>query len=183
MKPKARSAAFALVACMVLLAPLGLFANSGREIDASVDDALGRFEKEVKGARQLIARAHAVLVMPKVIKGGIIVGGEYGEGSLRVGGRTVAYYSVASASFGLTFGGEVKDLIIVFLDAGALKKFRGSKGWEAGVDGNVAAVKTGGGASLDTTKFNEPIVGFVVGVKGLLVDASFKGSKFSPISK
>ncbi len=172
-----------MAAAIALIAPAGIYANSGHEIDASVDMALQRFEREVRGAHGLLARSFAVLVLPKVIKGGLIVGGEYGEGALRIGGRTVAYYSVASATFGLTFGGEMKDIILVFLDESAVRKFRVSKGWEAGVDGNVAVIKVGGGASLDTTKIDEPIVGFVVGVKGLLLDASLKGSKFSPIRR
>ena len=175
--------ALSLILAVSFLAPAALFANSGHEIDASADEALVRFEKEVKGADRLLAEARGVLVLPKVVKGGFIVGAEYGEGSLRIDGRTVAYYSVASASLGLTVGGEMKDIIIVFLADGALKKFRSSKGWEAGVDGNVAVIKVGSGASIDTRKFNEPIVGFVVGVKGLLVDASFNGSKFTRIER
>ena len=158
-------------------------AETGREIDAHVNAALDRFVAEVKGGRELLAKASATLVLPRVVKGGVIVGGEYGEGALREGGRTVAYYSVASASLGLTLGGEVKDIVILFMEESALRKFRKSEGWEAGVDGNIAVIKTGGGASIDTTSVREPIIGFVVGVKGLLVDASLKGSKFSPIKR
>ncbi len=157
--------------------------QTGREIDAHVDAALDRFIAEVEGGRELLAKANAALVLPEVVKGGIIIGGEYGEGALREGNRTVAYYSVASASFGLTLGGEVKDLVILFMEESALKKFLKSQGWEAGVDGNIAVIKTGGGASVNTTSFREPIIGFVVGVKGLLVDASFQGAKFSPIKR
>jgi lipid-binding SYLF domain-containing protein len=183
MKLHSRFSAFALALAIAWLVPAGIFAATSHEIDANVNMALDRFKREVKGASHLLAQARAVLVMPKVLKGGLIVGGEYGEGALRIGDRTIAYYSVASASFGLTFGGETKDLILIFLDESAVKKFRASKGWEAGVDGNVAVIKTGSGASLDTTKFNEPIVGFIVGVKGLLVDASFNGSKFTAIKR
>lgn len=183
MKTNKPSAGLALIVAVAFLAPFSLFANSGHEIDASVDDALRRFANEVKEAPRLLSQARGVLVLPKVVKGGFFVGGEYGEGALRIDGRTVAYYSVASVSLGLTFGGEMKDLVIIFLDDSALKKFRSSEGWEAGVDGNVAVMKTGGGAAIDTIKLNEPIVGFVVGVKGLLVDASFKGSKFTRIER
>ncbi|HUI70799.1 MAG TPA: YSC84-related protein [Spirochaetia bacterium] len=171
------------VAAFLLLVTGVARAETGREIDAHVDVALDRFVAEVRGGRELLAKARAALVLPRVVKGGIIVGGEYGEGALRERGRTVAYYSVASASLGLTLGGEVKDLIILFMEESALKRFRKSQGWEAGVDGNIAIIKVGGGASVDTTTVKEPIIGFVVGVKGLLVDASFKGSKFSPIKR
>lgn len=171
------------VAALLLLVTGVAGAETGGEIDAHVNAALKRFVAEVRGGAGLLAKAHAVLVLPRVVKGGVIVGGEYGEGALREGGRTVAYYNVASASLGLTLGGEMKDLLIFFMEESALRKFRQSEGWEAGVDGNIAVVNTGGGASVDTTTVKEPIIGFVVGVKGLLVDASFKGSKFSPIRR
>lgn len=159
------------------------WADSAREIDAKVDTALDRFRQEVPSADRVMASAHAVLVIPKVIKGGLLIGGEYGEGSLRMGGRTVEYYNVASASIGLTAGGQMKDIIVLFLSESALEKFRKSSGWEAGVDGNIAVIQTGAGASVDVTKIKEPIVAFVVGVQGLMVDASLKGSKFSEIKK
>lgn len=159
------------------------FAETPRETNAKVDAALDRFHKEVKAADRLLADARAVLVLPEVIKGGFIVGGEYGEGALLVGQKVEAYYNVASASFGLTAGGEMKDIVILFYSSEALKKFRERKGWEAGVDGNIAVWKQGDGGTLNATHINDPIVGFVVGVKGLLVDASLKGSKFSVMKK
>jgi lipid-binding SYLF domain-containing protein len=169
----------AVVACM--LAPRGAKAETTKEIDARVDIALNRFVNEVKGGRGLLNKASAALVIPHVVKGGFVVGGEYGEGSLRVGSRTIGYYSMLSASVGVTFGGEVKDVVILFLDEQAYRKFRESKGWESGHDGNIAVIKKG--ASIDTDKPHDSIVGFVVGAKGLIVDASFKGSKFTPIKR
>ncbi len=173
---------FVLV-CLAALLPSVSFADTPREADAKVDAALDRFHREVKGADQLLADAKAVLVLPEVLKGGLIVGGEYGEGSLLIGHKIVAYYNVASASFGLTAGGEMKDIILLFFSNDALKSFRARQGWEAGVDGNVAVWKKGAGATAAASQVHDPIVGFIVGVKGLLVDASLKGSKFSVIKK
>ena len=65
----------------------------------------------------------------------------------------------------------------------ALNKFRKSKGWEAGVDGNVALISVGGGERADTTTSKDPIVGFVFDAKGLIADISLKGAKFSKIDK
>jgi lipid-binding SYLF domain-containing protein len=172
----------AFVSLIVLIPVLG-FTETPRETDAKVEAALARFHNEVKAADQLLADAKAVLVLPEVIKGGFIVGGEYGEGSLQIGRRVVAYYNVASASFGLTAGGEMKDIILLFFSSDALKSFRARNGWEAGVDGNVAVWKKGEGATAAASQVHDPIIAFVVGVKGLLVDASLKGSKFSVMKK
>lgn len=158
-------------------------AATAREIDVSVDVALEKFEAEVGGAKQLLASAKGVLVFPKVIKAGFGFGGEYGEGSLRIGGKTVDYYNTIAGSFGLQFGAQAKTIMIMFLDEGALKQFRESKGWKAGVDGSVAVIAIGAGTSLDTTKLNNPIVGFVLDQKGLMYNLTLEGSKFSKIDK
>jgi lipid-binding SYLF domain-containing protein len=158
-------------------------ADTAREINVSVDVALERFYKEVKGAREFAKSAKALLILPKVIKGGFFVGGEYGEGALRIGGKSVAYYNIVSASLGLTFGGQQKDVIIAFMTDDALNKFRKSENWEAGVDGNIAVIDVGAGATLSTETIKDPIVGFVFGVKGLIADASLKGSKLTKLKK
>lgn len=178
-----RIAFFIMIFASGFLVPQSAVAETAKEINAHVEAALERFASQVKGGQELMKDAVAVLVLPQVVKGGIVIGGEYGEGSLRAGAKTIGYYSIASASLGLTLGGEVKDLIILFMNEQAYRKFRDSKGWEAGVDGNIAVIKTGGGASMDTAKMKEKIIGFVVGVRGLIVDASLTGSKFSPIKR
>jgi len=158
-------------------------AATAREIDVSVDVALEKFENEVGGAKQLLASAKGVLVFPKVIKAGFGWGGEYGEGSLRIGGKTVDYYNTVAGSFGLQFGAQAKTIMLVFLDEGALKQFQASEGWKAGVDGSVAVLAVGAGTSLDSTKLNNPIVGFILDQKGLMYNLTLEGSKFSKINK
>lgn len=159
------------------------FAKTAKEIDASVDAAIDRFYKQVDGASEFVKASKGMLVMPNVVKGAFIIGGEYGEGALRIGGKTVAYYNTVSGSIGLQIGGEAKDIILLFMTEDALKKFRASKGWEAGVDGNVALISIGAGERADTTTSKAPIVGFVFDAKGLIADISIKGAKFSRIEK
>ena len=159
------------------------YADSAREIDVSVNIALERFSKDVKGADEFVKIAKGLLVLPNVIKAGFIIGGEYGEGALRVNGETVTYYSIVAGSFGFQIGVEKKDIIIAFMTEEALKQFRTSSGWEAGVDGNIAFVDVGGGKRIDTTTIKDPIVAFVFDVKGLMADISLKGSKFTKLDK
>jgi lipid-binding SYLF domain-containing protein len=158
-------------------------AATAKEIDVSVDVTLEKFEKEVAGAKQFLADAKGLLVFPKVIKAGVGFGGEIGEGALRIGGKTVAYYNTMAGSFGLQFGAQFKTILLVFLDAEALTRFRKSEGWKVGVDGSVAVIAIGAGTSLDSSKLNQPIVGFVLDQKGLMYNLTLEGSKITKINK
>jgi len=173
-----------LVLCIIstLFIPSS-FAATAKEIDTGVDVALERFETEVKGGKEFLKAAKGVLILPRVIKAGFIVGGEYGEGALRIKGKTVAYYNIAAGSFGLQIGAQEKNIILIFMQDEALNKFRTSSGWQIGIDGSVALVKVGAEGSVDTTTFKEPIVGFVFGQRGLMADVSLEGAKITKIKK
>jgi len=175
------------ILCLILIfsafSATNLLAKTAKEIDASVDVAIGRFYKQVKGAEKFVKASKGMLVMPNVVKGAFIVGGEYGEGALRIGGKSVDYYNTISGSIGFQIGGQSKDIILLFMTEEALKKFRASKGWEAGVDGNVALISAGAGERADTTTSKDPIIGFVFDAKGLIADISIKGAKFSKVDK
>jgi len=158
-------------------------AASAKEIDTKVDEANVLFDKDVKDGKSFLQSAKGVLAFPTVIKGGAGFGGEYGEGSLRIGGKTVDYYNMFQGSFGLQLGGEVKTVFVVFLDEEALKKFRSGEGWKAGVDGSVSLVTLGAGGTIDTHNLKDPIVGFVLGQKGLMYNLSFEGTKFTKLDK
>lgn len=158
-------------------------ARSAKEIDVSVDVALNRFKNEVPGAQEFLANAKGVLVVPNVIRVGFGLGGEYGEGALLVGGRTVDYYSLAAGSLGFQIGAQSKNVVIIFMDETALTSFRDSLGWRAGVDGSIALIDYGAGGSVDTNNVQHPIVGFVFGVKGLMVNLSLEGTKFTKLTK
>ena len=179
---------FPIVLCLMLFAVL-LFTGqsiakmSAKEVDASVDAAMERFYKQVKDAKEVVRQAKGMLILPNVKKAALIVGGEYGQGAMRIGGKTVEYYSMISGSFGLQIGGQAKDIIIAFTSSEALKKFRESKGWEAGVDGNVALITVGAGESAMTAMSKEPIAAFVFDVKGLMADMSLRGAKFNKLEK
>ena len=175
--------ALSVLLVIAISLPQYAFSAEPEEIDTSVKVALKRFYKQVKGASEFAANAKGLLVMPRVKKAAFIIGGEYGEGALRIGGKTVNYYNIVSGSIGLQIGAEAKDIIIAFMTREALNSFQGSWGWEAGVDGNVALITVGVGERLDTRTIKDPIVGFVFDVKGLMADVSFKGAKFTRLDK
>lgn len=156
-------------------------ADSATEINVKVDSALRRFKESVSGGDEFLRRAKGVLVFPGVIKAGLVFGGEYGEGALRIGGKTVEYYSTAAASFGFQLGAQSRTVVLVFLENGALTEFRKDDGWKAGVDGSVAVIKWGVGGDINTVDIKDPIVGFVFDNKGLMYNLTLEGSKFTRI--
>ncbi len=160
-----------------------VYAASATEIDRGVNHTLQRFTEEVHGANNFLSIAKGVLVFPKVYKAGIGIGGEYGEGALRIGGRTVAYYNTVAGSVGFQLGAEAKSIVIIFTDEKALEKFRHSEGWKVGVDGSVALVDVGIGKSIDTNTIKDPVIGFVFGQKGLMYNLTLEGAKFNKIDK
>jgi lipid-binding SYLF domain-containing protein len=150
-----------------------------QSIDASVDGTMSRLYTSVSGSRELVSKARGVLVFPSVLQVGFVVGGQYGEGALRVGGHSVGYYSTVSGSFGLTAGAQSKAIIFLFMTQDALDKFRNSDGWSAGADASVALVKIGANGAVDTTTATAPVQAFVLTNAGLMADVSLNGTKVS----
>ena len=176
--------------CIAMFTALALLAGNApgtaadaREINAEVNATLDRFYRQIPGAREISARATGVLVFPTIIKAGFGVGGEYGEGAMRVGGKTGGYYNTISASFGFQLGAQARSVIIMFMTPEALAGFRRVDGWKVGVDGSVAIIVVGAGGSIDTEKVTSPVVGFILDPKGLMYNLTLEGSKITRISR
>ena len=111
-------AALALFA-VVCVAPRAE-AASGPEIDASARATMEDFFNQVWSGRELANKAAAILIFPTVVKAGIGIGGEYGEGVLHIRGRTAGFYNIISASVGFQFGAQARSVIVMFMtDDGA----------------------------------------------------------------
>ena len=158
-------------------------AASKEEINAEVKEAVASFYKHTSAGRELANKAAGMLVFPNVIKAGIGIGGEFGEGALIVKGKTVAYYNIAAASVGLQLGAQARSQIVLFMNDKVLGEFRNSQGWKAGVDGSVALATLGAGGSVDTETAKQPIIGFIFSNKGLMYNLTFEGSKITRIDK
>ncbi len=159
-------------------------AASAGEIDASVDATLASFYNTVKDGKKLVASAKGVLVFPSVYKAGVFfLGGEHGEGSLRMNGRTVDYYSTTSGSFGWQLGVQKKAIIMLFMQDDVLNNLRTSSNWKAGVNASVAVITAGLDGSVDTEKLNKPIIAFVIDQKGLMYNLTLEGTKINKIRK
>lgn len=149
------------------------------EIDAGVDATLARLYHTVDGSRELIGKARGVLVFPSVLAAGFWIGGQYGNGALRVDGRTLGYYSTAGGSFGLQIGAQSKAIIFAFMNQPALDSFLGSQGWSAGADATVALATVGANGKVDTSTATSPVEAFVLTNAGLMAGVSLEGTKVS----
>jgi lipid-binding SYLF domain-containing protein len=178
-----RGAIAALMLCGFVLSSAPAAGASKEELDAHVRQAIQDLYRTSSAAKELAAKSVGMLVFPTVVKGGFVVGAEYGEGALLVGQKTAAYYNIVSASLGLQAGVQEKSVVLMFMTPEALSKFRGSKGWKAGVDGSVALATLGAGDAIDTETLKQPIVGFVFNNKGLMANLTLEGSKISLIER
>jgi len=157
-------------------------ALSAAGLDAEVDGTLNLFEV-TKGSKGVLDSAKGLLVFPSIVKGGFGIGGEYGEGALRVDGKTEGYYNTAAASIGFQIGVQKKSIIIAFMQQNALDKFVNSSGWKIGADASVAVIAVGADGSIDSSKLNEPIIAFVFDQKGLMYNLTLEGAKITKINK
>ena len=157
-------------------------ADSAAVIDAEVDTALKRLYSSNAAAKNISEAAKGVLVFPDIIKGGFIVGGQYGKGALRINGKTTRYYQTASASFGLQAGAQSFGYAMFFMTNSGLDYLRSSDGWEVGVGPSVVVVDQGVAKSLTTTTYKDDILVFFFNQKGLMAGIVITGTKISPYS-
>jgi lipid-binding SYLF domain-containing protein len=152
-----------------------------RDLAEGHADTLRRLHAIAPGSRQLVADAAGVLVFPRALSAGLVVGGEIGNGELRVKGRHAGYYRTTSASVGLQAGAQSKSLVFVFTDADALRRFQDSKGWSVGADASVAVLKIGANGEIDINSARAPVVAFALTNMGLMANLSVEGTKITRI--
>lgn len=179
-----------LLAGMASLAIAGPVQAANRAvIDNRVQLALNQMYTQLPETRDLASRARAMLVMPRVVKGGFILGGAYGEGALLTGaaqghqGPADGYYSMAAASLGLQLGVQKTSHVLFFMTDAALDRFRRTDGWQVGADAEVTFPEAGMTMQVNSTLMNRPVIGIVFGQDGLLIGASLEGAKYSPIMR
>ncbi len=154
-------------------------AASPAELDAAAAQTLKNFYADSTKHQELAQTAIGILVFPRIKKGGVGIGAEYGQGVLQVHGESVAYFKLAGASAGATLGAAGRSEVMLFMTPQALEGFMNSHVWTVGVDADVAVVARGAGGNYDTETLKKPILAFVFGEKGLSADVSLAGTKIT----
>ena len=156
-----------------------IYGQDSVKLDKEVDAAIGKLYAGSPIAKQLGKTAKAILIFPKVKKAGFLIGGQYGEGALRVNGKTHSYYKSTAASFGLQAGGQKFGYAMFLMNDDAVEYLKKSSGWEVGVGPTLVVVDEGASANLSTSTAKSDIYVFFFGQKGLMAGLSVEGSKIT----
>jgi lipid-binding SYLF domain-containing protein len=157
-------------------------AEDSEEIDAAASKALESLYASTPAAVEISKVAKGVLVFPSVVKGGFIVGAEYGAGALRVDGKTAAYYNTAGASYGFQAGVESYSYALFFITDSAVDYLSKSHGLSIGAGPTLTVVDAGVAKNLSTTTLKEDIYAFIFGQKGLMGGVALHGTKITEIN-
>ena len=172
----------AVIVVADLMSPQTAKAATAEEIDGNVDAALKTLYATSPAAKELSKVAKGILVFPEIVKGGIIVGGQYGVGALRKEGKTAGYYNTAAASYGLQLGLQKFGYAMFLMTDSAIEYLNKSSGWEIGVGPSIVIVDEGIAKSLTTTTAKEDIYAFFFSQKGLMAGLGLQGSKITRIT-
>ncbi len=156
---------------------------SAYEIDRDANIAVDLLIKEIEGSRLFLNQAYGYLVFPRVVKVGMGIGVETGEGVLKVSELNEDYYRITSGSLGFQVGAQAKAIVIAFMTEDMLNSFRNNPGWKVGVDGHITIIDKGLGATINTDNVLDPIVAFVFDSRGLMYSLTLEGSVFTMLDK
>jgi lipid-binding SYLF domain-containing protein len=158
-------------------------AASAAEINRKVDAALASMYASVPETSQLASRAKGVLVFPNIVKAGFLFGAQYGEGALRVRGKTAGYYNTAAASYGLQAGVQAFGYALFFMSDSALTYLSTSGGFELGVGPSIVVLDVGAAKALTSTTIQNDIYAVFFDQRGLMAGLGVQGSKISRMNK
>ena len=156
---------------------------SAFEIDRDAELALDLLTQEISESKLILNQAYGYLVFPRVVKVGMGIGLETGEGVLKVSELSTDYYRISSGSLGFQAGAQAKAVVIAFMTEDILDSFQNNPGWKLGLDGHITIIDKGLNQSIDSDNILDPIVAFVFDSKGLMYSLSLEGSVFTKLDK
>jgi lipid-binding SYLF domain-containing protein len=173
--------ALAILAANALGAVAAL-AASAREIDRDASATMAKLFKNNPSAQTLADKAVGVLVFPSIVKGGFIIAGQFGDGALRKGGKSVAYYRSLAASYGFQAGVQAFGYVLFFMDDASLQYLDNSAGFELGVGPSLVVLDSGFGKNMSTTTVQKGVYAFIFDQKGLMGGMGIQGTKITRIN-
>ena len=176
---KAAAISILVMASLVLMGPVNAVLDEAASIDRDVMAALQDLYESAPSAKVLGEKAAGILVFPDMVKGGFIIGGQYGMGGLIKGGKVVAYYNSTALSYGLQIGAQKFGYALFFMGEKDLDYLKKSDGWEVGSAPSLVIADKGVATALSTTTVREGIYAFFFGQKGLMAGLGLQGTKIT----
>ena len=146
-------------------------------------EALSELYSTTPAARHLAESAKAVLVFPKIVKAGFVVGAQRGDGTLLSHGKAIRYYRTHAASYGLQAGVQRFGYALFFMTDPALNYLDASGGFEIGVGPSIVIVDQGIAKSITSSTLASDVYAFIFDQRGLMAGAGIQGSKITKIDK
>ena len=154
-------------------------AASASQINREADAALKTLYSTEPRARELSQRSKGILTFPRIVKAGLVVGGQSGDGVLRVNGTVDGYYNITAVSYGLQAGVQSFSYVMFLVTNSALQYLHQSAGWQLGSGPSVVLVDKGVAAGLTTTTLTQDVYAFAFGQRGLMAGLGLEGSKIT----
>ena len=176
MKPIRFSALLALA--LMLMIPQA-HAYSARKLQSMSHRALIHLLRTNPKAQAICDKSIAVLVFPKVIKGGFLVGLQRGDGVLFKDGLVAGYYNTTAASYGYQAGIQEFSYALFFMDKASLRYLNKSGGFELGGAPSLVVMDEGGNAAMSSTTLQKGICAFFFNAKGLMAGLGVQGTKIT----
>lgn len=171
-------ASLLMLTSLLCLAPPAS-AASAAELSTDALAALEQLYTQEPRTRELAKKAVGVLVFPSIIKGGLLVGGEHGDGALIRDGKVQAFYSISAVSFGFQAGAQQFGYALFFMNEPAMAYLDKSDGWSLGAGPSLVMVDKGYAASVTTTTLTQDVYAVPFGEQGLMAGVGLEGSKIS----
>lgn len=171
--------------CGLLLGLAALFwsqaarAETDADLEVQARQALEQLYEQQPEARFLAERSKAILVFPRIIKAGFVVGGERGKGVLFRDDKSAGHYVSTGLSYGLQAGAQAYAYALFFMRDSAVRVLDDRSGWEIGVGPSVVLIDQGAARKLSTTTSDHDVYAFVFGQKGLMAGIGLQGNKIS----
>jgi len=143
--------------------------------DSKVAQTIATFKTKDPGLKKFFSKAHGYAVFPTVGKGGIGIGGAYGEGKVYKQGKYIGETTLTQVTIGFQLGGQAYSEVIFFGSKAALDNFTGGN-FEFSAQASAVAVTAGASADAD---YKDGIAVFTATKGGLMYEASVGGQKFS----
>jgi lipid-binding SYLF domain-containing protein len=156
-------------------------AVASNELDAKA--ALDSLYKSTPAAKELGKAAKGILVFPRIVKAGFMVGAQYGNGTLFKRARPAGSYNIAAGSYGFQAGVQGFAYAMFFMTDDALAYLDHSGGFEVGTGPSIVVVDEGTAKTLTTTTARKDVYAFIFGQKGLMAGVGLQGSKITKIDR